>query len=193
MPTCKVHGCGRPVVGHGWCNVHYQRWLRLGDANATVNRKISTEQIVAHFSKILMRRNKTDCAIWPWRRKDGYCERITVNGRREMVHRAVCRAVHGEPPSPNMEAIHSCGNGHGGCVNPWHLDWGTHAENMSDMIVHETSTRGSSNPMSKLTESEAREILRRIKTEKGYALAKEFKVSEATVSAIKKRKRWYWL
>lgn len=28
---CAVDGCGRPVVGWGWCTVHYRRWKRHGD------------------------------------------------------------------------------------------------------------------------------------------------------------------
>lgn len=32
-PTCVVSGCDRPVRNktHGWCDVHYQRWLAKGD------------------------------------------------------------------------------------------------------------------------------------------------------------------
>jgi hypothetical protein len=29
--TCSIPSCGRPVRTRGWCNRHYQRWLRLGD------------------------------------------------------------------------------------------------------------------------------------------------------------------
>lgn len=36
MPkTCSVDGCDRPITGHGWCNMHYKRWLRHGDPMVT--------------------------------------------------------------------------------------------------------------------------------------------------------------
>jgi hypothetical protein len=31
MRTCAIEGCDRPVRGHGWCHMHYQRWRRHGD------------------------------------------------------------------------------------------------------------------------------------------------------------------
>ena len=30
--VCAVAGCGRPHAARGWCNRHYQRWLRWGSA-----------------------------------------------------------------------------------------------------------------------------------------------------------------
>lgn len=30
--TCFIDGCGLPTRTHGWCNSHYQRWYRTGDA-----------------------------------------------------------------------------------------------------------------------------------------------------------------
>lgn len=36
--TCTIEGCTNPIAvkSRGWCNVHYKRWHRLGDPNATV-------------------------------------------------------------------------------------------------------------------------------------------------------------
>ena len=28
---CSVPDCGRPVFGHGFCNMHYKRWRKTGD------------------------------------------------------------------------------------------------------------------------------------------------------------------
>lgn len=33
---CRVESCGHPIKGHGYCDTHYQRWRRLGDALAEV-------------------------------------------------------------------------------------------------------------------------------------------------------------
>jgi hypothetical protein len=32
--TCEIQDCGRPVKSQGWCNAHYQRWLKDGDPGA---------------------------------------------------------------------------------------------------------------------------------------------------------------
>lgn len=31
--TCSIDGCEKPVLGRGWCNMHYSRWRRNGDVN----------------------------------------------------------------------------------------------------------------------------------------------------------------
>lgn len=33
--VCSVNGCDRPVSGHGFCSLHYQRWRRNGDPLTT--------------------------------------------------------------------------------------------------------------------------------------------------------------
>lgn len=36
--TCTVDGCDRKAYGHGWCEMHYKRWLRHGDPTITTRR-----------------------------------------------------------------------------------------------------------------------------------------------------------
>lgn len=33
---CSIAGCGKYVVGRGWCSMHHARWKAHGDPNATV-------------------------------------------------------------------------------------------------------------------------------------------------------------
>ncbi|MDQ0842413.1 hypothetical protein QFZ68_002093 [Streptomyces sp. V1I6] len=33
--TCTVEGCGRGHYGHGYCNAHYKRWRKSGQAGPT--------------------------------------------------------------------------------------------------------------------------------------------------------------
>src|SRR5690606_22017504 len=83
-----------------------------------------------------------DCLIWPYAKlANGYAA-IRIDGKTTTAARIMCVAAHGEPLTPQLEAAHSCGNGHLGCVNPRHLRWATTAENNSDKNIHGTMMKG---------------------------------------------------
>lgn len=78
------------------------------------------------------------CVLWPYavRKSSGYgAYSRKIAGRVENwdAHRFVCVSAHGQP-APRQEAAHSCGNKL--CVNPAHLSWASHAENMGDAKRH---------------------------------------------------------
>jgi DNA-binding transcriptional regulator YiaG len=73
-----------------------------------------------------------DCLTWPKARNgEGYGQ-CAVGRKVRKANRIMCRLVHGEPPTAKHVAAHSCNNGHLGCVNPRHLSWKTHSENVED-------------------------------------------------------------
>ncbi|QXN74235.1 HNH endonuclease [Gordonia phage Cafasso] len=61
---------------------------------------------------------------------------ICMNGRYRPygVHRLVCMAFHGEPPSPGLHACHD--NGDPTDNRPANLYWGTPGDNAVDMVRH---------------------------------------------------------
>lgn len=133
------------------------------------------------------------CLIWPYSTNpDGYGQ-VAVDGRLRLVSRLVCEEIHGAPPAPDDHAAHSCGCGQHGCVTKSHLDWKTRALNEADKVAHGTDNRGERHGMHKLTEPEAREILRLEGKESATSLGRRFGVSEAAVRLIHKRKNWAWL
>jgi hypothetical protein len=71
--------------------------------------------------------DKDDCLIWPFSSTRGYGH-FKCNGVRSYAHRYMCTLVHGEPPSDEHQASHSCGKGHQKCVSPRHLSWKTQSE-----------------------------------------------------------------
>lgn len=123
---------------------------------------------------------------------------------RILVHRLVCTVFHGQAPTPEHEARHLDGKPSNNRSD--NLAWGTHAENMADLVRHgthwtktrpdlvkrgdqhyhrlrpETIRRGEENGKAKLTEAD----IRRIRAEAGEKgakarLAREFGVSQGAI------------
>lgn len=136
--------------------------------------------------------------------RDGYgITTRRVNGKRctyVKLHRWVYCEHHGISLSDIEGQVvrHTCDNPR--CVNPAHLVLGTPADNVHDMDsrgrrrsvppIH----RGENHPQSKLTESQVAEIKQRYvpysKTAGGSALAREYGVSQAVVSALVRGETW---
>lgn len=81
---------------------------------------------------------------------------------------------------------HKCDNST--CVNPDHLELGTHQDNSNDMVERKRSASGERNPHSKLTNKQAEEI--KVLLSKNQMtqtqIAKIYNVSCATITHIKK-------
>lgn len=124
------------------------------------------------------------CLIWPFSSLCRGYGQFGYLGKSHYAHRFMCELTHGPAPTPDLEAAHSCGRGHEGCVNPRHLSWKTKSENLSDSRGHGTQTRNTYGNAGRLSKEEAHQIWRM----KGVKLQREvadlFKVSESTVSDI---------
>lgn len=190
---CSVDGCGKPSRSLGMCKPHYSRNQRWGNpagkrgfyAPAGAPRQWLFDHILHEGD---------ECLTWPFAdRGNGYGAVSDENGKLAGAHREMCRLAHGEPPTPDMLACHTCGKGDEGCVNPNHLYWGTVAQNSEDMVAHGTALRGERNGFSKLTEQEVLAIdgLRGMMTQTEIGLM--FGVSQAVVSKIHLRQAWSWL
>lgn len=131
-----------------------------------------------------------DCIVWPMCRiKNGYGT-VYFAGKQLYAHRLMCEMVKGPPPSPTHEAAHSCGNGHGGCVNPRHLSWKTISENLRDCRRHGTHVRNRSGAKGKLTPRNVM-LMRRLKGIHTQAeIAAQFGVSEPTMRDILSGRTW---
>lgn len=84
---------------------------------------------------------REECLSWPFARNANGYGKIRLGSRMLTVSRLVCERAYGDPPTPDHEAAHSCGKGHEGCVNPFHLRWATAKENAADRIVHAAAKR----------------------------------------------------
>lgn len=63
------------------------------------------------------------------------------------VHRLVCWLFHGMPPSSRHVCLHLCG--YSNCLNPYHLCWGTQADNYQHARFHTPPTKGGVKPRCK--------------------------------------------
>ena len=183
---CSVAGCTKGYWSGGYCNTHYARWRRKGTLDVTWT------PIGAPLAWIEAHLNYAgdDCLKWPFGTSGGYGAMV-VDGSPCETHRYVCERTHGSPPTPKHEARHLCGNGQEGCVNPRHIVWGTHLENMRDKIAHGKTVRGR-NKMAKLTAAQVLEI-RSLSGLPRVVVGKMFGVSPHTISQIIHRSSWAWL
>lgn len=144
------------------------------------------------WSKVI-RTGEDECWDWTARKdKNGYACFDRSFKHPDYAHRVAWELTNGPIPE-GLLIRHKC---RGKCVNPRHLELGTHAENSGDMIRDGTSPRGERNARTVLTEDQVREIKRRLRTPKPglvVNLAKEYGVCSATISLIKNGKNWGWL
>lgn len=186
---CLIEGCGKPNKARGFCNLHYQRLLKHGDPLGG-GTSIGEPQ---RFFEEIAQYNGDECLAWPFaHNKNGY-GRMRVDGKMVYVTRRLCEEVNGPPPTPKHEAAHSCGNGHEGCVTKRHLEWKTPSENQADKLTHGTHNRGERQGASKLTETQAREILAFKGKETQRSIAERFGVSRTAVSQIHCGRNWNWM
>lgn len=102
------------------------------------------------------------------------------------THRAMWEIVFGPIPR-GLCVLHKCDNPP--CANPAHLFLGTNATNTDDMIAKGRGrTSGETNPQAKLTWKQVRFIRADMRLQRIIAI--EYGISKATVSDIKRNKRW---
>lgn len=123
--------------------------------------------------------------------REGYMQvSISIAGRVKMrkVHQLVLEAFVGPRPR-GMLTRHKDRNPANNRLD--NLLWGTDAENAADARAHGTHTIGEQNGGAKLTQVQADRIRKRLTAgERGMDLAPEYNVSQATISRVKKGRRY---
>ena len=135
---------------------------------------------------------KRDDGCWEWTGatgQNGYGH-FKVEGRMLFAHRVAYEIWNGPIPL-NFCVRHKCDVTK--CVNPAHLETGTHQDNMNDMKERgrQASLKGQQNGRSKLTEDDVREI--KILLEFDFSckeLSNRFNVDDNTIWKIKRSKSW---
>lgn len=190
---CSVPGCNRKHRSRGWCGQHYERFRLHGDPNFTA---IAGRGEGLAWAKKNFLVEGDACLIWPFGKDaNGYpCSFTGENGETKRAHHWATEFSSGPRPSSTHQAIHSCGNGHAGCVNPKHLKWGTAQENADDRIRHGRSKRGQQHWQSRFTDEQVASIKQMLGDGvKASEIARTFGVSRKTIGGIAEGRTWKWV
>ena len=130
-----------------------------------------------------------EASCWRWAGSlspKGY-GKIQLGKKHLRAHRVAYEVYIGEILSTDLQVLHTCDNP--SCVNPLHLVAGTNADNMQQKKERGRSASGERHGMSKLSDFEAREILKACKegTLSMRGIARAFGVSLGCVGNIKYR------
>lgn len=156
----------------------------------------------------------SDCWVWQRAKTTSGYGKLSWCGKLVAAHRLSWNLTFGDIPD-GINVCHHCDNPP--CVNPNHLFLGTQLDNVRDMhskarapqnarghVRRIQTTQKYWNSLSEderkkrvdrcrrrpLTESDVQEIRKRIEVESTNVLAKEFRVSRATISAVVTKKTW---
>ena len=183
-------------------NASVEEWRRIADFP---DYAVSNHGRVRRVTR--SKRNHAPRILKPWIGNHGYeAVHLVRDGvaSPKLIHRLVCAAFHGPPPSPQHQAAHGDGTRRNNQAT--NLRWATRSENAEDARLHgvmatgarhgrtlspEKTPRGELHGHAKLTEALVVEI-RAAPSEpgSGRALAARYGVSAATISLIRSGKTW---
>jgi hypothetical protein len=181
---CQIKDCEKKVIAKGFCRKHYRSFHLYGDPfkkTTNLNEPLKYEI------------DSNGCFICTSRRPyvNGY-PHLTKNGKRKSVHRLIYEECFGEIPD-GLVIRHKCDNRL--CMNPEHLETGTHQDNFNDMIERGRNAFGERSGQAKLTEKDAKEIKNFLSQKQGDSkvvkfLANKYHVHENTIYCIRANRTW---
>lgn len=135
-----------------------------------------------------------DNSCWEWtgkKDKNGYGVNL-YDYKGGKAHRYACELINGPCPD-NQEACHSCDNP--SCVNPNHIMWKTHKDNMDDIILRNRKSiqYGENTSSAKLTMDDVKNIkllLKKWVPGDDVKISKKYNVNRETIRSIRLGRTW---
>lgn len=134
----------------------------------------NVEWMLAHVNHV-----GEECLLWPFGKCRGYGQ-LKWDGKIRRATRVMCELAHGEAPTQQHHAAHSCGNSE--CINPRHLSWKTPSENQLDKREHGRFYKDGARKLLSYADAEKIRSLAGSMTQD--AIAKQFGVSRRNIGAI---------
>lgn len=103
------------------------------------------------------------------------------------VHRLVCEAFHGPPPTIFHQTAHKDGDRTNNCST--NLRWALPVENSADDVANGVRPMGETHPLARITEADA-ELIRSEATALIARFAEQFGISRGQIRAIMAGKAW---
>jgi DNA-binding CsgD family transcriptional regulator len=130
-----------------------------------------------------------DCLMWPFSiMRSGYGN-MGYLGKEWRAHCLMATLAHGERPTPKHEAAHSCHQP--GCVNPRHLSWKTHQQNIQDKVVRGTIILANNyGRAGKLTPAQVKQVRELAGKKTQVEIGQMVGLSESAIRAIISRKTY---
>lgn len=195
-PNCTCERCGKAFFRHP-CEMRERNYC--SSACFHESRATKPEDM---WDRVDTSHGPDSCWEWQGRTNFGYGI-VMIRGRNVRAHRLAFELTNGPIPDGLM-VRHKCDNRR--CVNPAHLELGTHQDNMNDMIERgrkpcgdrhhtrlrpETVARGERQGNSKLSTSDVVRILELTRGEHNVSeIARMFGVQRAAIRRIRDGKGW---
>jgi uncharacterized protein YerC len=205
---CSIYLCEKQIklVKRRLCSAHYARFLRHGkDFDKSPIKNVYLD-LKHRFNKYVSSPDINGCMDWKSAKsKKGYGvigigSRLDKSRKIIFAHRLSFEIIKGAIPE-DMQVCHSCDRPI--CVNPDHLFLGTAKDNSQDMVKKSRAAmkKGKipaqflSNILekknAKLTVDKVIQIKKRLSDGEHYVdIAKEYNVSNACISDIKRKATW---
>lgn len=178
---CMVDECQSRATARGYCNAHYQKWLRWGRPEGLTYLEMAKVRIERHISP----EPNSGCWLWTGHAAQSGHGIIIFKGKKRGAHR-VSWIAHNGQVNDDAFICHKCDVP--SCVNPSHLYVGNAKTNSRDMVERGQSPCGERGGRAKITWAQASAIRKDSRHLK--EIAKDYPITPTAISYIKNGKTW---